>query len=164
MVLICVAKKLATGTRNRTAVMPTSVSAYSSNGADLRERGISFKVAKMKSDTKTREARQKRRTKRQCIPQAVQPRDERGRWTTGVAAVDEAETGKPFEAKLYRGEGDAPQEAARNRTPSQYGVGQYWSPNEEVARTYGPRVWSEIVRLENPYVLPSGPRSRISPN
>ncbi len=103
-------------------------------------------------DAKRREASQKRRTKRQCIPQAVQPGDERGRWT----AVDEAETGKPFEAKLYRGEGNAPQEAARNRTPSQYGVGQYWSPNEEVSGTYGPRVRSEIVRPENPYVFDLG--------
>jgi len=68
-------------------------------------------------------------------------------------AVAGARTGEPLETDLFRGTGTAPAEARRNRTPSQYAVGEYWSPFPEVASTYGPDVRKEKVRLENPYVF-----------
>jgi hypothetical protein len=58
-----------------------------------------------------------------------------------------AETGKSITVTLHRGEG-----AVDSRVPSQFGIGQYWTPNEEVAGTYGPNVRQETFEIKNPYV------------
>ena len=62
--------------------------------------------------------------------------------------TDHPQTGKVFSGILYRGEGVLPKEAARDRVPSQFAVGQHWSTQREVAETYGPIVRQEKVELK----------------
>jgi 2'-5' RNA ligase len=100
-----------------------------------------------------------------------QERDENGQWAAGgssyrdtaqgvntktapAAAAASAQTGKPFDATLYRGTG-----ASNARIPSQFAVGEYRTPFPEIAATYGPTVTAVPTHLENPYVMSLGERA-----
>lgn len=67
--------------------------------------------------------------------------------------VREARTGSPFRHLLYRGEGLPEREKTRSRIPAQFGVGEHWTPDPQVALAYGPNVRAEEVSLANPYVF-----------
>ena len=67
--------------------------------------------------------------------------------------VREARTGSPFRHLLYRGEGLPEREKARSRAPAQFAVGEHWTPDPEVALSYGPNVREEEVSLASPYVF-----------
>ena len=69
------------------------------------------------------------------------------------SAMSEARTGSAWKGKVYRGTTQDAEWAKKNRIPSQFGVGRYWSPSKYVARTYGESVSSAAVVLENPYVF-----------
>ena len=70
-----------------------------------------------------------------------------------------AETGKPFSRMLYRGIEPDPAKARRDRIPSQFAVGVYWTDNPEIAETYGSEVISRNVTINNPYVLTLGEKA-----
>jgi 8-oxo-dGTP diphosphatase len=70
-----------------------------------------------------------------------------------------AETGQPFSGMLYRGIEPDPDKARRDRIPSQFAVGAYWTDNPEIAETYGSEVISRDITLNNPYVLTLGEKA-----
>lgn len=70
--------------------------------------------------------------------------------------VGSAETGQSFSGKLYRGVETDPVKARKDRTPSQFAVGEHWTDNPEIAETYGSEVIGRDITLNNPYVLTLG--------
>ena len=40
-----------------------------------------------------------------------------------------------------------------NRIPSQFAVGEYWTPSKTVASTYGTKIIEREIKLEHPYVF-----------
>jgi 8-oxo-dGTP pyrophosphatase MutT (NUDIX family) len=72
------------------------------------------------------------------------------------------ETGQHFNGKLYRGVETDHAKARKNRIPSQFAVGEYWTDNPEIAETYGSNVVSRDITLNNPYVLTLGEKEYFS--
>ena len=73
---------------------------------------------------------------------------------TGPSVVDalNAKTGREFSGTLFRGIEPNIQDRI-NRTPSQYAVGEYWTPSRTVAETYGTQIIEQYTTIKNPYVF-----------